>query len=271
MTMLSHTAGVYVERRDDPAAAARVDAANIFGRSLLDLDLTDRDRLGLITTVLTAALPSFGAAPDAQNNVWQWTMPERLQGLLAIAMVTRRPPPPVNTRCQAGACHMPMRVEIDLAALVREPRRDPIVCELSGHRITARLPHGSDQVHWRDTKADLAAMATRLIESVDGHVPDPGWRVPPDWLDELGAALAECDPLTVLQLNATCPNCGHANLIDFDIEDLLLRLLADEQNDLLDDVHALAAAYHWSEADICALPRQRRRAYRERISREAAR
>jgi hypothetical protein len=164
-----------------------------------------------------------------------------------------------------------MQVEIDLTALVHKPSRDPIVCELSGHRITVRLPRGSDQVNWRDTKADLSAMATRLIESVDGHVPDPGWRVPPDWLDELSAALAEWDPLTVLQLNATCPNCRHANLIDFDIEDLLLHLVADEQNDLLDDVHALAAAYHWSEAYICALPRRRRRAYRDRIGREAGR
>jgi hypothetical protein len=39
---------------------------------------------------------------------------------------------------------------------------------------------------------------------------------------------------------------------------------------LLDAVHQLARAYHWSEREILALPRERRRQYLARVREEPA-
>ena len=236
----------------------------------LDLNLSDDDRPGLVTRLLASCLAGFDTLPDAESILWDWTIEERLQGLLAIARATRAEPPPVETRCSASECRAPMRIDLDLSAFATSPGRTPIVCDMAaGERVVARLPRGLDLRHWRDAAEDTGSLATRLIESIDGRVPEPGWRLPQTWLGRLAASLAERDPLTVLQLSAACPDCGRVNLIDFDLEGWILRLLAEEQSRLLDDVHGLASTYHWSEAEICALPPWRRRAYLARVGREA--
>src|SRR5262249_2505885 len=134
-----------------------------------------------------------------------------------------------------------------------------------------RLPRGVDQRQWRAAAADAAAMATRLIESIDDAVPAPGWRVPQDWIGGVDAALARHDPHTVLELQTACPGCDGVNSVACGLEGAILRELRAAQRRLIDDVHGLAAAYHWSEASICSLPPWRRRAYLARIERERAR
>jgi hypothetical protein len=249
-----------------PVAAGAPYAARAFGASRLDLDLdlADADRPALVTRVLAACLTGFDSSADA---IWEWTVEERLQGLLAIAVATDSTTS-VETRCMARDCGASMQIDLDFPAFVAQPERDPVVWSADGATVVARLPRGIDQRRWRDTKADTGTLATSLIESIDGRSPDRGWCVPPEWIDGLDAVLAERDPLTVLELDAVCPDCGEINKVEFDLEQRILRLLAEEQRRLIDDVHTLAAMYHWSEADICALPPWRRRAYLARIGRE---
>ena len=238
-------------------------------RSDLDLDLGDPDRPAAITRVLASCLDGFADRQAAEDAVWQWSVAERLQGLLAVATAGGGPYPPWQMRCDGCA----VAVEIDVVPenFAAAPRRDGVVCHVpEGHVVSLRLPRGLDQRAWRESSADAIAMATALIERFDGEVPEREWRVPADWLDALADSLAECDPLTALQFQAPCPGCGHVNVVDFDLEGWLLGRLAVEQQRLLDDVHRLASSYHWSEAEICALPRRRRRAYLARVEREAA-
>jgi hypothetical protein len=249
-----------------PVATGAPYAARAFGGSRfdLDLDLADADRPALVTRVLAACLSGFDSTPDA---IWEWTVEERLQGLLAIAVATERTTS-VETRCAARDCGASMQIDVDFSAFVTQPGHDPVVSSVDGATVVARLPRGVDQRRWRDTKGDVGSLATSLIESINGRSPDPGWCVPGEWIDALDAAFAERDPLTVLEFDAVCPACGHINNIAFDLEQRILQLLADEQRRLIDDVHALAAIYHWSEADIGAMPPWRRRAYLARIGRE---
>lgn len=268
-----HDMGANFEPPDGPAATASAYTVRAFGTSRcdLDIDLSDENRPALVTRLLLACLDGLQTMPDAENVVWEWTVAERLQYLLAIAIATQSVPPALNTRCQARDCRIAMQVELDLAAFIAELPPDPVVCRVAGRRVTARLPRGADQRLWRDAKTDIAWLARQLIETVDGQIPERDWGVPTAWIDEFGAALAAQDPHTVLQLSATCPSCGHANPVDFDLEDHILRLFADVQRRLIDDVHGLATAYRWSEVDICALPTWRRRAYLARVVREVQR
>ena len=254
------------------ATAGGAYAARAFGSSRrdLDLDLAAADRPALVTQALAACLSGFEPVADAETVVWEWTVAERLQGLLAIAIATDDAPS-LQTRCTQGDCRTEMQIDLDLAAFVAEAGRDPVVCALDGSELVLRLPRGSDQRQWRDAGGDAGSLAIRLVESIDGKAPEHGWRVPPDWIEGLGATLAERDPLTVLELQPVCPGCGRTNAIAFDLEGWILRLFANEQTRLVDDVHRLAAAYHWSEADICALPPWRRSAYLARLAREEPR
>jgi hypothetical protein len=245
-------------------------AARAFGRASGDLDirLDDADRPAVVTRVLAACLDGFADREVAESMVWEWTLAERLQGLLAIVIAGGTTPPPWHTRCDR--CAVAIEIDVPPLAFVEPPRRGRVACRSpDGHAVSARLPRGNDARAWRANVADARVMATNLIDDVDGEAPAPGWLMPPAWLDPLAEALAESDPLTVLQLHAGCPNCGHLNIIDFDLEAWLLGLFADEQQHLIDDVHRLARFYHWSEAAICALPQWRRRAYLARIEREA--
>jgi hypothetical protein len=60
-----------------------------------------------------------------------------------------------------------------------------------------------------------------------------------------------------------CAVCSHAWQVLFDIERFLWSKFCAAAHRLLDDVHALASFYHWSEQDILALGARRRQAYLE--------
>jgi len=255
-------------RRAGPVPAHACRAFGLAGGDL-DIRLDDANRPAAVTRLLASCLDGFADREAAETRVWEWTLAERLQGLLAIVIASSAAGPPWQTRCER--CEAAIEVDVPLDAFVETPRDGPIVCQSpDGHAITARQPRGSDLRAWLMRAGDAETMATMLVEAIDGGAPAADWRMPLAWIGPLAAALAESDPLTVLQLQAGCPACGHANLIDFDLEGWLLGLVADQQQHLIDDVHRLASVYHWSEAAICALPHWRRRAYLVRIERETA-
>jgi len=172
------------------AVAGGAYAARAFGSSRrdLDLDLAAADRPALVTQALAGCLSGFEPVADAETVVWEWTVAERLQGLLAIAIATDDAPS-LQTRCTQGDCRTEMQIELDLAAFVAEAGRDPVVCALDGSELVLRLPRGSDQRQWRDAGGDAGSLAIRLIESIDRRAPEHGLRVPPGWIERLGAAL----------------------------------------------------------------------------------
>ena len=131
------------ERREAAiqAAAAGPHAVRPFGRKHgdLDIDLGNADRPTLVTQVLASCLGGFADRAAAERAVWEWTLAERLQGLLAIANAGEGARPPWQMRCRGCA----MAVEIDVApsVFVAPPRRDDVACRTpDGIAITARLP-----------------------------------------------------------------------------------------------------------------------------------
>ena len=94
-------------------------------------------------------------------------------------------------------------------------------------------------------------------------------RVAPDGAaiddDRLDTILANLDPDAELDIAAACPACGADQLLAFDIAAFFWDELTLRVPRLLDDVAALAHAFHWSEADILALPVARRSFYLSRV------
>ena len=77
--------------------------------------------------------------------------------------------------------------------------------------------------------------------------------------------MAAADPQADVELALSCPACGHAWPAAFDIASFLWTEVDAWARVLLHEIHALASAYGWREADILALSPRRRRAYLELI------
>jgi hypothetical protein len=93
-----------------------------------------------------------------------------------------------------------------------------------------------------------------------------------DLPEEVAAAvaerMAEADPQAAVLLALSCPTCEWSWQAPLDIGDFLWSEVDALAYRLLDEVHLLARAYGWREADIVALSAARRRFYLERVAAE---
>lgn len=68
-----------------------------------------------------------------------------------------------------------------------------------------------------------------------------------------------------LEIGTACTECGASMVLPFDVAAFLDAELGARAARLLDEVHEIASAYHWSERQILALPTPRRHDYLSRI------
>jgi hypothetical protein len=123
------------------------------------------------------------------------------------------------------------------------------------------------------TTRDLASIAGEVDEHRAAHVllerlassvtggpcPEP----PP--ADAVMRALEEADPCADLAVALTCPECAHAWNAPFDVAAFVWEEIDVRARRFLDEVHVLACAYGWTEAEILRLSEARRSAYLERV------
>jgi uncharacterized protein (UPF0212 family) len=79
--------------------------------------------------------------------------------------------------------------------------------------------------------------------------------------------LAKIDPQADTQFDLTCPACGHDWQAEFDIVAFLWSEINTWADRVLREVHQLAVAYGWREADILAMSPTRRQLYLELVGR----
>ena len=79
--------------------------------------------------------------------------------------------------------------------------------------------------------------------------------------------MALVDPQADVQLALSCPACGQQWRATFDVVSFLWDELDAWARRLLREVHTLASAYHWREADILAMSRWRRQYYLDLVQR----
>ncbi|MEL6475709.1 MAG: hypothetical protein AAFR17_00155 [Pseudomonadota bacterium] len=195
-----------------------------------------------ITRLLVACVDGVGAA-----EVETWTYAKRRQGLMAIAVATHGPARDVTVTCPAEGCGARLDLSLDLWALAQDWRE-----------VRAPLPGGG--ALRLPSPVDLAAAGDDLLLHLLDGAPPAG-----DWRPDAEEALANADPLGDMILEARCPDCGGPILHPYTLEPGLVAELAGEAQALMDEIHVLAMAYHWSEAEIIALPPARRQHYLDRI------
>jgi hypothetical protein len=167
-------------------------------------------------------------------------------------------------------------LEFDLAAsdlgLCPESPGDPPEFEEAseGLMIRYRLPNSGDLAavaRCGDLKTARDLLVRRCIMSVcRGGRPVPREEVFGKVLSQLEARLAERGVEGEVLLDLECPACGHHWQAVFDIESFFWAEIDAHSRRLLREVHTLARAYGWREADILSLSATRRQYYLEMVS-----
>ncbi|HEV7322651.1 MAG TPA: hypothetical protein VGO04_28960 [Ensifer sp.] len=80
-------------------------------------------------------------------------------------------------------------------------------------------------------------------------------------LDALAEALEAIDPGADVWLETICPECGARQSVAFDSVHFVAHELRQISRQILHDVVDIARVFHWSEAEILALPEHRRAFY----------
>jgi hypothetical protein len=100
-----------------------------------------------------------------------------------------------------------------------------------------------------------------VIEAHQGDAPLDAANLPEAAIQALSEGLADADGQADVTLNIRCPECGGTWSAAFDIGSFLWTEISVRAKQLLADVHTLAWAYGWSEAEILAMSDARRRFY----------
>lgn len=217
--------------------------------------------------LLAAACPETSAEALSQLSVGQRNA--RLLRLRALLFGSR-----LRSLADCPGCGQRVEWAVETGELA--PAREaepPAELELSvgGYEVRFRLPNSGDLAELEEEReAGVAAARERLLGNCVMKARHNGQETLPAGLpSEVAQAVAdrmeEADPQADLRLGLVCPACGHRWQATLDIVTFLWTEINAWAVRLLREVHALALAYGWTEADVLALSPGRRQAYLEMI------
>jgi hypothetical protein len=173
-------------------------------------------------------------------------------------------------------CSAPVELEFDVADIRAETESDalettaPITLRQNGFAVTFRLPNTLDLAAAGET-GNAGDARQRLLErcvlsAFNGQANEiPPAALPEELLTAVATRMSEADPQADVQLAIACPHCHHHWNAPFDIAGFFWTELHSCALRLLHEIHELASAYGWREADIQNLSAARRRAYLELV------
>lgn len=222
----------------------------------------------LATKILSACFIRLDDMPVNSNIVGKLLVGDRDFLILQLRRMTLGDRFAAVFSCPA--CKLAMEVDFfaqDISIESR-PQNTTIYCWESNDTesprppIHFRLPNGADQEAVADLSTD-EAVEVLLARCVND---DGGTPLTPD---ERLAVIAEMDrlaPQIDLELELNCPECGHSFATPFDCTAFFFSEIRAQSRHLMREVHYLALYYHWSEAEILGLQRDRRRGYLELLN-----
>lgn len=222
-------------------------------------------------TLLAAACPgtpleelageSVGRRDGRLLTLREWTFGPRLVSIAACPACGER----LETAFEVGD------IRLEPSGLPEQPP-EPLALAAEGYELTFRLPDSLDMAALAAGEsldgARLRLLGRCLLAARDprGDEASPD-RLPAAVLHAVVDRMAAADPQADVELALSCPSCGHAWAAAFDIASFFWTEVDAWARVLLHEIHALASAYHWREADILALSPRRRRSYLDLIGR----
>ena len=227
----------------------------------------DRHPLDRALALLAAACPELtwdelAALSIGQRDARLLTLRERTSG------------PRLNGFAECPRCAE--RLEFDVAVADLRVAEDPDIGEetweldTGGLTLRFRLPNSRDLaavLGCQDPTAARNLLVQRcVLEASRDGVPVAASELPADVITGLARRMSECDPQAEVLLDLRCPTCDHRWQALFDIAAFFWAELVVQAKRLLREVHALARAYGWSEADVLDMSARRRQFYLEMVT-----
>jgi hypothetical protein len=133
------------------------------------------------------------------------------------------------------------------------------VLQMDGYQVSLRPPDSRDlaAVAALAPVDACAALLRRCVSVLDGTVDD----LPEPVQDAVEKALLAADPQSEVLVDLTCQPCGHQWRVELDITAFVWARLDVWARRCAVEVHTLASAYGWREADILAMSSWRRSLY----------
>ncbi len=224
----------------------------------------DQRPLDRALTLLATACPEItwdelAALSIGQRDARLLTLRERTSG------------PRLNGYVECPRCAE--RLEFEVAVADLRVAEDPDIGEetqelvTSGLALRFRLPNSRDLatvLGCQDPSAARNVLVQRcVLEASRDGVPVPASELPADVIAGLTQRMSEYDPQAEVLLDLRCPTCDHAWQALFDIVAFFWAELAAQAKRLLREVHILARAYGWSEANVLNMSARRRQFYLE--------
>lgn len=171
-------------------------------------------------------------------------------------------------------CCEPLEFALDVAYLCDldhgETTNAEFILDTEGFEVEFRLPNSLDLVevaHCNDTETGREILIRRCLvrarQDDKEYAPD---MLPEPVITELANQILHHDPLAEVRIDLNCPGCGHQWSQHLDIVPFFWAEISAEAKRILYEVHRLAQAYGWREADILTMSARRRQLYLEMVS-----
>lgn len=175
--------------------------------------------------------------------------------------------------CFALCPHCDARLEFRLDArdLAARFSAENAVAEfdLEGLRVKIRAPNSLDLAAAAGAP-DVPGARCLLLQRCIVSAQEGARSMNEEWsasaLEVAAEKLARTETQADISLDITCAACTHQWQLAFDIASFLWSEVSAQVRRYLRDVHTLARAYSWSEADILAMSPARRQFYIESVS-----
>jgi hypothetical protein len=137
------------------------------------------------------------------------------------------------------------------------------------YEVEFHLPNSGDMLRVAELSEAGESRRTLFESCVEqarrAGVPISASELPNELVLAAAARMAELDPQADMQIELTCPACSSRWSTTFDIASYLWIEINAWALRLLHEIHCLASAYGWREADILSLSPMRRQFYLELI------
>lgn len=213
--------------------------------------------------LLTLACPTI--PPDDLRDL---TVGQRNARLLMLRQITLGSLAQCFVKCPL--CDESLEFTINVAAIQQpEPTTLRYTLSLDDFNVSFRLPNSLDLaevVSCADIEAGRRFLLERCIEGAQQHnQPVAVASLPEQVIVAIAESMVEHDPQAEIRLALHCHACQHTWSTIFDIVSFFWTEIEAQAKRLLREVHVLARAYGWREADILALSPARRQCYLELV------
>ena len=205
--------------------------------------------------------------PESVERLSVLTIGERDAKLLALR--ERIFGPTIASVATCPGCDVSLEQSFTVEDIrVSETAADPVLSvDVNGETVPFRLPNSLDLTAlalFDDPDKARAHLVGRCL--LTASFGEEGTASPSEPLiHRIADAMAQADPLGDIQITLTCPACSLAWQEPFDIVAFFWSELTAWASRVVEQVHRLASAYGWSEADILSMSPRRRELYLSRI------